>query len=466
MNTLPLAARLAGAALVALPLFASPGAAQIAFEVDPRCADSGHCHFSRWEYPVAEENAAFGSAVSTWTSFSAVGRPGADEVVIYRLVDGVWTPSQILQNPNGPGGAFGGSLDMAGGHLIVGSPGDDTLGLNTGAAFIYELNGDTFDLVESLAPPVPTTNSQFGLSVQIDYAYAAVGEPLDMSGGRVHTYRKDAGSWSWLDGVAPAGASLFGASLAMRSNYLFIGDPADDAMANDAGAVHFYTLDAAGMTFREKIHALDPDVNDGFGISVDADGQWLVVGAHADDESVADGGAAYVFRYENAAVYYEEHQKLMACEPLPWSFFGFAVAIDNGRIAVGAHRDQVVGAKTGLVFVYEYDSFFFDTWDLEDELRADDGLADDRFGRAVSVYSNQVLVGASTVSSGNTWTGAAYMFSMTRDATGGGPCPADVQATLGPASGQVSPGAPSGGPWLNVPLLVPGEMSLVSMKNV
>src|SRR5262245_22975955 len=75
----------------------------------------------------------------------------------------------------------------------------------------------------------------------------------------------------------------------------------------------------AASDVREPIQVLAPSdaaqgYGEGFGLSVAIRGDWLVVGAPSDDELAEDAGAAYVFRRQGAR--WVEHQKLYG-EPLP-----------------------------------------------------------------------------------------------------------------------------------------------------
>ena len=64
---------------------------------------------------------------------------GVDSVDIYTNTDAGWTLSQTLQSPaNVRTDAFGVAVAISDGTILVGSPGDDELGENTGAVYVYE----------------------------------------------------------------------------------------------------------------------------------------------------------------------------------------------------------------------------------------------------------------------------------------------------------------------------------------
>ena len=96
--------------------------------------------------------------------------------------------------------------------------------------------------------------------------------------------------------------------------------------------------------------ALDPNLDDNFGVSVDIYNDIAIVGANLDDESGANRGAAYIFRF-NGTTWVQE-QKLIASDAEDGDQFGTSVAIYDTIAVIGAYGDDVGGFNTGSVYVY------------------------------------------------------------------------------------------------------------------
>ncbi len=463
----------AAAVGIALSLFSSASSANeipIPWQVDARCADSGHCHLTRWQRPGTGSHALSGAAVKIFGTHAAVGHPGEGLVVIYRLSGGLWSEHQVLSSPNGPDGFFGYSLDANSGRLIVGAMGDDTLGNNTGAAFVYELSGQDYQLTETILPILPQDHAHFGSAVALGWELALIGEPGASPGGRAHLYERSGSAWSHLDTILPFDGIAFGHSVAVLGTRLFVGDPSDDSYGQSAGTVYFYREESGNAVYKKKVYAGDAAPNSAFGYSIDAAPGWLVVGAMSDDEAAVNAGAVYAIEEVPGAPWYDKEYKLNSCAPVPSAYFGWSVSIDENRIAVGARSDETLSGRVGVAYTFRWVGIFgLADWQLENELRAADGVDDDQFGSAVSVYEDRILVGAQHVDGPLQHSGAAYLFSLTRKTWGGGACAADVMASVSPANGSQQAAEGGGGGEVPPDLdllrpLVPGEGSIAGIE--
>ena len=144
-----------------------------------------------------------------------------------------------------------------------------------------------------------------------------------------------------------------------------------------------------------------------FGNSVAVDGLTIVVGASLDDDGstpgsvVVNAGSAFVFKFDG--LNWVEHAKLLASSPSVSDEFGHAVAIDGATAVIGSHRDDDLASNSGAVYV-------FDTVTGQEiaKLVADDGAAQDRFGTAVDIDGDTLVVG--NFLGGADDAGSAYVF--------------------------------------------------------
>ena len=94
---------------------------------------------------------------------------GAGTVYICKRNGSAWEIQATLSNPTPSyGDNFGTSVSISGDYAIVGTIFDDTGAGNSGSAYIYKRNGDTWDLQTTLNNPLPAPNDNFGFSVAIE----------------------------------------------------------------------------------------------------------------------------------------------------------------------------------------------------------------------------------------------------------------------------------------------------------
>jgi filamentous hemagglutinin family protein len=326
-------------------------------------------------------------------------------------------------------------------------------------------------------------SDQFGYSIALEGNQLAVGALLDDGFGNVRTNAGAVYLYTFTDSVFAGGVlqarigdgytggknisltlggdDRFGVSVGLANNNLFVGANLDDAFGNgytDSGAVYRYSFTDAvfgggtlgGMIGTRYVGANDYDLRgyqntyDYFGRSLSVDGQNLVVGVQADDgyaNNASDAGGIYFFRYTDTT--YQTPQLLgMAGAGYGTSilnkgvqtnnvkdgdYFGWAVALDGNRMAVGAQRDDGlndVGTDRGAVYLYSFADSAFSGGVLEGiigqgytggkniNLALDNS---DYFGSAVSLDGNRLAVGAYTddgLSNVGADRGAVYLFNF------------------------------------------------------
>ena len=166
---------------------------------------------------------------------------------------------------------------------------------------------------------------------------------------------------------------------------------------------------AAASDFSEvaEIVASDGANGDKFGVSVASSGDFVVVGASADDDAGTSSGSAYVFRTTDGVT--EQIAKLVSSDAAAQDQFGASVAIHNDIIVVGSiGNDNFKGAS--YIFKTSDDGA---TWPLVAKLVADDAsdaASGDRFGYSVAIEGDTIAVGATLDNTGTHATGSAYVF--------------------------------------------------------
>ncbi len=164
-----------------------------------------------------------------------------------------------------------------------------------------------------------------------------------------------------------------------------------------------------------QLNAGDGAAGDHFGYSVAMSGDLCVIGARLDDSPTVNGGSAYVFRYDAMSLNWIQEAKLTGADTATGDEFGYSVSVfagaefNNGEdlIVVGARHDDDEGTDSGSAYVFHHNGT---SWVQAAKLTAADGAATDRFGAAVSIAGEFVIVGALDDNAPATNSGSAYIF--------------------------------------------------------
>jgi filamentous hemagglutinin family protein len=415
-----------------------------------------------------DNNDFFGAAVASLGQYLAIGAPGDDgsgnpgtddnsgAVHLFQL--GAGTIGQVGTIGSGYTGAgdfnlspiafndaFGTSLSLRSGQLVVGAPNDEGAGDVGGA-------GSAVGAVYAFTFTPATPFAGLAHVSTIGFGYAGAND---------------------LDVASLGIGDRFGSGVSLDGNRLAIGSPQDRGVLNDrsaVGAVYLLSFADAALTSPSlqaiigqgytggKNIAIDLDDIDLFGGSVSLDGNRLAVGAPRDEGAgniLGGAGAVYLFTFADAAF---SNGKLAATlgagyRPLIGrdlnvpaaasvvqvgnsDSFGSAVSLDGLRLAIGAPDDDgsIDGLiEAGAVYLFSFADLQFGGAALQSVIghgyvggknifvtQVEGG---DRFGSAVSLDGNRLAVGAPfDAGSGNSAgdSGAVYLFSFADALFGGG----------------------------------------------
>jgi hypothetical protein len=199
----------------------------------------------------------------------------------------------------------------------------------------------------------------------------------------------------------------FGTSVALRGDLALIGAPELGAAGN--GAAYVFRFDGSSWNEEQKLFASDGTASASFGISVAlGDAGVAFVGAHQDDESAANGGAAYVYRYDGATWVFD--QKLLAGDPGAGDDFGYSVALDGDSALIGARRDNHTNlVSPGSIYLFAFNGM---QWLEASKQVTSDPAAKDEFGNSVSLADSTLLGGSWQDDDGGSLSGSAYLFGV------------------------------------------------------
>ena len=242
-------------------------------------------------------------------------------------------------------------------------------------------------------------DDEFGYTVSIYGDYAAVSaersDALGSQSGAVYIFHFDGMDWQETqkitasDGVA---WDYFGAGLQIHENYLIIGNYFDDDIGMNSGSAYIYKRNGTTWDFETKITADDGASADWFGLTVDINDEYAVVGARGDDAAASlndKAGAAYIFKNNNDGTW-SQVQKVNRDTPNNVDEFGYSVALDGDYIFVGAPRQVHAAGHRGSVYIYKKNGT--GSFDLVETLENPEGTDSDQFGLRIDASAERLIV--------------------------------------------------------------------------
>jgi hypothetical protein len=187
-------------------------------------------------------------------------------------------------------------------------------------------------------------------------------------------------------------------------------------LVDTTGAVYPVTIDPL-FSSEQELTASDASAEDQFGSAVAVDADTIVIGAPLVNSGTSqDTGAVYVFVRDPETGDFSELQRLIGADTTANDKFGSAVDVDGNTIVIGAPEDDSATlTDSGSVYVFVRDPSTGD-FNQQQKLEASDAAAQDFFGSSVYLEGNTLVVGAPRKDDGtSTGAGAAYVFTRDPD---------------------------------------------------
>jgi hypothetical protein len=283
---------------------------------------------------------------------------------------------------------FGNSVAVGNGRIVVGAEGENNW---QGAAYIFDL--DDTQLAKITASD-GAASDRFGRSVAVGNGRIVVGAYQDddngNSSGSAYIFDLDGTQLAKITASDGAASDFFGNSIAVGCGRIVVGAYGN----NNNGSAYIYDLNGTQLA---KITASDGAVGDSFGISVAIGNGRIVVGAYGDADNGPGSGSAYIFNLDGTQL-----AKITASDGAAYDQFGQSVAIGSGRIVVGAYEDADNGTSSGSAYIFDLDGTQLA------KITASDGAAFSYFGSSVAIDNGRIVVGAY---GDNIGAGSAYIYN-------------------------------------------------------
>ncbi|QTA89304.1 C1 family peptidase [Desulfonema magnum] len=325
------------------------------------------------------------------------GGGGSGSAYIFKHNSGNWTREAKLASAEGAGHEYFGHSVSISAHesewyAIAGAFNSNGNAFGTGSAYIFKREGPNWIRQAKLVASDGERNDYFGYSVSVSGDYAIVGAYRDDDGGKdsgsAYIFKRSGTDWTEQDKLTSdrgAAGDNFGRSVCISGDYAVVGAIHD----GDKGAAYVFKREGNRWIQQAKLTADDGEADDFFGFSVSVSGavsleQYVIVGADADDDHESASGSAYIFKREGSR--WIQQAKLTADDGEADDFFGRSVAISgrgsNWYAMVGADSDDDRGYNSGSAYIFKYDGTH---WIQKEKLVANDGASEDYLGWSVSI---------------------------------------------------------------------------------
>ena len=354
----------------------------------------------------------FGTSLDMDGERAIVGSPGAKAAFIYRKMDGMWLEEARLADPDPAlGEGFGTDVAIEGTIAMV--SGENESGV--GVVYVFEDNGSSWAQVQEFTATVGASNDKFGYRISIDGTRVIVGSPGDndqgTDSGAAYVFDQTDDTWTETQKLTASNGQAgmwFGASVAANGSNILVGASAQGSIS-DPGLAYAFGLDN-GTWAETQILRGDNEQSGNLGVAIAIQGNDALIGASSNYESEIGALSGNVFRYQLANGTWAQIGRLYPDDGSGSDQFGFSIDVAGSYAVVGAYNDDDNGDQSGSAYVYSLAG----SGDLVGKVVADDGEADDWFGYAVAIDGRDILCGSfqDDGPAGTNSVGAVYFFHM------------------------------------------------------
>ena len=370
-------------------------------------------------------NYRFAGSVAAYQYGSAkyllVGSPNTRPGVVLQYDADTGELVGLLKDPTEGNGAFGASIIVASGKILVGDP-EGPAGTDVSrAGVIHIFDMATLAHLTTVSADVPMENAQFGFStVDLENGSVLIGAPGEVSAGsiegRLYGLDLSTNALAPFDPI-PSGQTGFqlGKALAAGGGYVLAGTPDAVVDGNPVGAAHLFTTD--GDYIRSFYGASGSD----FGRSVALLDGVAFVGAPLDLQGTLPTGLVYAYDLDDG------YAESVISNPIP------TLVGDFGR-ALAASGDDLLVSDPFQEKVYRF-AEDGGGMALEDTY-SNPAPADREFGYALTDLNGMPFVGDPSTMNDDRARGAAFLFDPSAPEgirTISNPVPA-LQETVGTTS--------------------------------
>jgi hypothetical protein len=369
------------------------------------------------------QGAQFGTSIAVFDNTIAIGAPYANGGAAYLFgynAEG-WSQQAYIENPTPiEGDSFGKSVAIGGDTIVIGAPDKSVDGIPSGAAYVFESNGEDWVQKASLANPNKGFGNLFGQAVAISANTILIGSPgsnsyitLLAENAIKKTYIPDGDigtAWTqlnyndagWLDvekvndvGQVVGGGIGYARNKPPGTDVFdpFIALDLEEQMSLSSCAYLRIPFSVNHEDHFDEI-VLSARVDDGFVAYIN--GQ-KVASFKAPDSPLWNSGAT-TSNLDSAAITMVDYPLNDGSNKLVFGENILAIhALNLGRgsdflFSCELHRTSTSGRRrnTGNIYAFTRDQ---ENWSQQDSINVANSDTDDRFGANVAIFGNTIVTG-------------------------------------------------------------------------
>lgn len=367
---------------------------------------------------------SFGNSVAMDNGYAIVGTYrgiyASGAAYIFKQEDESWVQqAKLIPDDSNDDAVFGYSVSISGDYAVVGAFGDDELGTDAGAVYIYKRDNDVWVKQAKLTAPDGNDDDFFGESVSISDDLLIIGASGDdengsdiiydemiyeITAGAAYIYKLNGSNWilqQKLFGSGGIDTKEFGCSVDIRGDRAVVGADYDDAA---------YIFEYNGSNWMEKATFSSSDGKGTFGSVVSIDGDYSIIGARYYNSYV---GAACIFSSIDSI--WSLTNTLEPADIETGDYFASSVSINGNHVIIGSPGDDDAASGAGAAYLYEgeYDEYGnIASWTAKTKVIATDPEAYDSFGASVYLNDGYAIIGSMEDDDNGSDSGAAYIYPM------------------------------------------------------
>ncbi|CAE7636508.1 unnamed protein product [Symbiodinium pilosum] len=312
--------------------------------------------------------------------------------------------------------SFGRSIGISGDTVVVGAPGDNDRGDDSGAAYVFIRKANTFVEQAKLTADDGFRNSFFGNSVSIAGCRILVGAYRDglngkKDSGSAYVFRRDYDVWEQEAKLSPQDAvenERFGSRVSLFGDMAVI-TSAGNGAKNESAAVYVFHVTGKEWVLKAKLpFPKNLKNSSSFGSSLSQSKDAIMIGAEEDDAHGKASGAVYA--YSSNGTNWSQPVRIVGADTAAGDHFGCSVSLsESGKTClIGAYGHRAKGKGSGAAYVFKRHKGH---WVQQHQLAPEDLDADDGFGKSVSTSDSIAAIGAFGDEHGGVdRSGSAYIF--------------------------------------------------------
>lgn len=370
----------------------------------------------------------FGWSVSAADGRVVVGVPAADDAGansgtahVFRWNGLQWESEAVLRAPDGaPGDWFGYAVAISGDVIVIGAPRVQDLGQYSGAAYVFRRADSGWTHGAKLLASDGGYGHAFGWSVAVVGGRVIVGAPgadtPSYNSGSAYVFAPMEEAWVEEGRIVPRDLTYFhyfGRSMAGSSDRVVIGAPLEETYWSVPGFAWVFRRQGEEWIEEAKLALPEGTERNGFAESVAIGDGHALVGAYLDLDGVFRTGAAYAFKLKDGS--WEPAGRFAPNSLADGDWFGRAVAVSDRHAVVGAPLASTRPDNAGVAYVF---SLTQNGWTERGRFTANPPSHSGIFGRTATIWDRQSLIGAPGGQGASGSTGTMSVFHLAPPLTG------------------------------------------------